>query len=127
MAAEEVKPKQQLVVAQKEHVGSSSGKQQGNSRANAKKRRKLKKVKKPRKGVTDLWSGKDFAVEGIMQLTREKRWVELRVLKKWWKTYALWREESLIEALRETLGKEKEKLIPLNQKAMEAGAKCTEA
>lgn len=35
--------------------------------------------------------------------------------------------ESLIEALRETLGKEKEKLIPLNQKAMEAGAKCTEA
>lgn len=32
--------------------------------------------------------------------------------------------ESLVEALRQTLGVSKEHLIPLNQQAMEAGAKC---
>jgi hypothetical protein len=32
--------------------------------------------------------------------------------------------ESLVYALRATLGKEKERLIPINQKAMEAGARC---
>lgn len=35
--------------------------------------------------------------------------------------------ESLVEALRESLGEGKEHLIPLNQKAMEAGAKCVQA
>lgn len=34
--------------------------------------------------------------------------------------------ESLVEALRQTLGKSKEHLIPLNQQAMEAGAKCVQ-
>lgn len=32
--------------------------------------------------------------------------------------------ESLVEALRQTLGKSKEHLIPINQKAVAAGAKC---
>nr|HML49307.1 2-oxoacid:acceptor oxidoreductase family protein [Clostridia bacterium] len=35
--------------------------------------------------------------------------------------------ESLVEALRQTLGAGKEHLIPLNQQAMEAGAKCVKA
>jgi hypothetical protein len=43
-------------------------------------------------------------LEGVKQLTGEKRWVELRVLKKWWRRYAKQEEEVLTKALGELKG-----------------------
>jgi hypothetical protein len=102
----------------------------GGKKARVKGARAMRPVG-PVKQVTDSWSAKDFVREGVKRLTQEKRWVELRVLNKWWRTYARMESDVLLKTLlelkeeREVISKREDRMWKMAQEGRKSGVRDT--